>query len=133
MSDKKGRCERIICENVDTPCKGGNKVISYLSPEETRALLQAAEASYLDAAPMYVLALFAGTCGPWRRQALRHSHASYAIAAGTPLESLLFEFGHVGGVEMLRKHYLGRASKAQAAAFFAIGPKEQTLTTTPSP
>lgn len=51
------------------------------------------------------------TRGRWPQNALRHSHASYAsyaIAVGIPLETLLFEFGHVGGVEILRKHYLCR-------------------------
>jgi len=60
--------------------------------------------------------------GRWPQNALRHSHATYAIAAGEPLEKLLFEFGHVGGVEVLRNHYLGRASKAQAEVFFSLRP-----------
>jgi len=34
------------------------------------------------------------TRGAWPQNALRHSHASYAVAAGVSLESLLFEFGH---------------------------------------
>ena len=63
--------------------------------------------------------------GVWPQNALRHSHATYAIAVGIPLESLLFEFGHVGGVEVLRKHYLGRATKNQAKVFFAIRPKTE--------
>lgn len=62
------------------------------------------------------------TRGRWPQNALRHSHATYAIAAGEPLEKLLFEFGHVGGIEVLRKHYVGRATKAQAAEFFSIRP-----------
>jgi len=62
------------------------------------------------------------TCGKWPQNALRHTHASYAIAAGTPLDAMLFEFGHVGGVEMLRKHYLGRATKSQAHAFYQLRP-----------
>jgi integrase len=62
--------------------------------------------------------------GRWPQNALRHSHASYAIAAGEPLEKLLFEFGHVGGVEVLRKHYVGRASKKQAEEFFALRPSQ---------
>ena len=60
--------------------------------------------------------------GRWPQNALRHSHATYAIAAGEPLEKLLFEFGHVGGIDVLRKHYLGRASKAQAEVFFSLRP-----------
>jgi integrase len=63
------------------------------------------------------------TRGPWPQNALRHSHATYAIAAGVPLESLLFEFGHVGTPALLREHYVGRASKKQAVEFFAIAPE----------
>lgn len=63
------------------------------------------------------------TRGKWPQNALRHTHASYAIASGTSLESMLFEFGHVGGVETLRKHYLGRATKTQAKEFYALRPQ----------
>lgn len=63
------------------------------------------------------------TRGVWPQNALRHSHASYAVAAGVPLESLLFEFGHAGNPTLLRQHYVGRASKKQALEFFDIVPK----------
>ena len=59
----------------------------------------------------------------WPQNAMRHSHASYSIASGVPLESLLFEFGHTGSANVLRAHYVGKASKKQALAFFAIRPK----------
>jgi len=62
------------------------------------------------------------TRGKWPQNCLRHSHASYAVAAGTPLEALLFEFGHTGNANVLRSHYLGRASKKSALEFFAIRP-----------
>lgn len=62
------------------------------------------------------------TRGRWPQNALRHSHASYAVASGTALETLLFEFGHSGTTNVLREHYVGRASKKQALAFFAIAP-----------
>ena len=61
--------------------------------------------------------------GPWPQNALRHSHASYAVAAGVPLEALLFEFGHAGNPSLLRQHYVGRASKKQAIQFFSIAPE----------
>ena len=61
--------------------------------------------------------------GQWPQNALRHSHASYAIAVGVPLESLLFEFGHTGNPSVLREHYVGRASRKEAITFFKIGPK----------
>jgi integrase len=65
------------------------------------------------------------TRGKWPQNCLRHSHASYAVASGTPLETLLFEFGHTGNANVLRAHYLGRASKKTALAFFAILPERK--------
>lgn len=62
------------------------------------------------------------TRGVWPQNCLRHSHASYAVAAGEPLERLLFEFGHVGTANVLREHYVGRASKAAALEYFGIRP-----------
>lgn len=63
------------------------------------------------------------TKGPWPQNALRHSHASYAIAVGVPLETLLFEFGHAGTPALLRSNYVGRVTKKAAIEFFAIVPK----------
>jgi len=60
--------------------------------------------------------------GAWKQNALRHSHASYSIAGGVELKSLLFEFGHVGGEDLLRTHYVGMASKRDALQYFAIVP-----------
>ena len=60
--------------------------------------------------------------GAWPQNCLRHSHASYSVAAGMPLERLLFEFGHTGSVNVLRQHYVGRASKKAAMEFLAIRP-----------
>ena len=50
------------------------------------------------------------------QNALRHTAASVALALGKPLESLIFEHGHSGGTEMLRKHYIGRMPKKEALA-----------------
>lgn len=72
--------------------------------------------------------LSAPTRGRWPQNAIRHSHASYAVASGVPLESLLFEFGHTGDATLLRQHYVGRASKKQALEYFAIGPDGTKLT-----
>ena len=60
--------------------------------------------------------------GRWPQNALRHSHASYSVAAGVELKNLLFEFGHVGGENLLRTHYVGMASKRDALKYFAIVP-----------
>lgn len=59
---------------------------------------------------------------PWPQNALRHSYASYAIAAGTSLEKLLWQFGHTGSPTVLREHYVGRATNKDALAFFSIHP-----------
>jgi integrase len=66
------------------------------------------------------------TRGRWPQNALRHSHASYAVASGTALEALLFEFGHSGTTSVLREHYVGAASKKQALQFFSIRPDGET-------
>lgn len=60
--------------------------------------------------------------GPWPQNVMRHSHASYAIAVGVKLETLLFEFGHTGSPAVLRTHYVGKASKKAALEFFAVRP-----------
>lgn len=62
------------------------------------------------------------TRGPWPQNCLRHTHASCAVAVGTPLESLLFEFGHTGTPAVLRAHYVGRTEKRDALEFFSIRP-----------
>lgn len=63
------------------------------------------------------------TRGSWPQNVMRHSFASYAIAIGTPLEEMLFSFGHTGGPALLRQNYLGRASKKDALAYFELTPK----------
>jgi site-specific recombinase XerD len=61
--------------------------------------------------------------GDWPQNVLRHTHASYAVASGTKLETLLFEFGHSGSAKVLREHYVGRASKKAALEFLGIRPE----------
>jgi integrase/recombinase XerD len=58
----------------------------------------------------------------WPQNALRHTAASVALAIGKQLETLIFEHGHAGGVEMLRRHYIGRMPKAEALKIWALGP-----------
>ncbi len=61
--------------------------------------------------------------GPWPQNCLRHSFASYAIASGVSLESLMFSFGHSGTTpSLLREHYLGRVNKRDALEYFQILP-----------
>lgn len=58
----------------------------------------------------------------WPHNALRHTHASIVIALGKPLESLTFEFGHSGGVQVLKSHYVGVMPKAEATKIMKIQP-----------
>jgi integrase len=58
----------------------------------------------------------------WPHNALRHTHASVLIALGKPLESLTFEFGHSGGVQVLKSHYVGVMPKADATKIMNIRP-----------
>ena len=82
---------------------------------ESRILTDRVKAGKLDTLPVT-------TRGPWPQNAMRHSHASYSVASGMRLERLLFEFGHSGGVDLLKTHYVGRATRAAAKEYFAIRP-----------
>lgn len=101
-----------------TPCTNWQEV----SKAVRRLAGWAVESRLLDKPPL-------PTRGAWPQNALRHSHATYAIGAGVALETLLFEFGHSGTPALLRSNYVGRASKKQAVAFFAIGPKGKKIQT----
>lgn len=59
----------------------------------------------------------------WPHNALRHTHASALVAQGKPLEKLIFEFGHSGGVRMLKSHYVGVMSKSEALKIMKIRPR----------
>lgn len=63
----------------------------------------------------------------WPQNALRHTAASVALALGKELQTLIFEHGHSGGTEMLRKHYIGRMPKKEAQLIWALGPKGSKL------
>ena len=60
--------------------------------------------------------------GAWPANACRHTCASVQVAIGTPLDDLTFKFGHSGGHDLLRKHYVSRLTKKDALAILAIGP-----------
>lgn len=62
------------------------------------------------------------TRGPWPSNACRHTCASVQVAIGTSLQELTFKFGHAGGHDTLRAHYVARLSKKEALAILAIGP-----------
>jgi hypothetical protein len=44
------------------------------------------------------------------------------VAIGTPIDDLTFKFGHSGGHDLLRRHYVSRLTKKDAIAILAIGP-----------
>jgi len=61
----------------------------------------------------------------WPQNALRHTAASVAVALKKPLSDLLFEHGHGGGEETLKKHYLGLMPKSEAKAIWALAPEKK--------
>ena len=62
------------------------------------------------------------TRGKWPSNACRHTCASVQVAIGTPLEELTFKFGHSGGHDLLRRHYVSRLTKKDAIAILSVGP-----------
>lgn len=70
------------------------------------------------------------TRGAWPTNACRHTCASVQVAIGTPLEELTFKFGHSGGHDLLRKHYVARLTKKDALAILATGPNGSKIQTT---
>ena len=69
------------------------------------------------------------TRGPWPANACRHTCASVLVATGEPLETLVFQFGHSGGHDLLRRHYVGRMTKRQALEILSIGPNRSKVKT----
>lgn len=65
----------------------------------------------------------------WPHNALRHTHATVAIATGVSTDTLRFEFGHAGGSDTLRSHYVGAMPKSEALAILRIGPRGRKLST----
>ncbi len=61
----------------------------------------------------------------WPHNALRHTHASVLVAMGTPLETLTFEFGHSGGAQVLKAHYVGVMPKTEATKILNLLPKSE--------
>lgn len=45
-----------------------------------------------------------------------------AVALKKPLPDLLFEHGHTGGEETLKKHYLGLMPPSEAKKIWALAP-----------
>jgi len=64
-----------------------------------------------------------GSLPPWPENALRHTAASVALALGKPIETLVFEHGHAGGLATLRNHYIGQVSKKEAREIWELAPE----------
>jgi integrase len=64
-----------------------------------------------------------GDLPDWPHNALRHTHASVHVALGKPLEELTFEFGHSGGAQVLKSHYVGVMPRAEANKIMKIRPE----------
>lgn len=80
----------------------------------------AVEARYLKNPPK-------PTRGPWPANSPRHTCASVQVAIGTPLDDLVFKFGHSGGHDILRGHYVSRLTKKDALEILAIGPNKSKV------
>jgi len=78
------------------------------------------EARILDNPP-------APTRSEWPSNAPRHTCASVLVAIGEPLETLIFQFGHSGGHDLLRRNYVGRLTKKDALAILSIGPRGKKI------
>lgn len=67
------------------------------------------------------------TRGQWPTNSCRHTCASVQVAIGTPLDELIFKFGHSGGHDLLRKHYVSRLTREDALDILSIGPRGSRL------
>lgn len=50
-----------------------------------------------------------------------------AVCMGKPIEQLIFEHGHTGGLEMLRRHYVGAMPKAEALKIWSLRPNGKKI------
>lgn len=61
---------------------------------------------------------------PWPHDGLRHTFATYHVAAYGDVAKTSLIMGHRGSADMIHRHYRGLATKAQGKAFFALVPGE---------
>jgi integrase len=67
------------------------------------------------------------TRGTWPANACRHTCASVQVAIGTPIDALIFKFGHSGGHDLLRAHYVSRLTRKDALAVLSCGPRGEKI------
>lgn len=60
----------------------------------------------------------------WPHNAFRHTAASVAVALKKPMSDLIFEHGHSGGEDTIKRHYLGKMTKKEAAKIWSLAPKK---------
>ncbi len=63
----------------------------------------------------------------WIDNGLRHTAATVALALGKPIEQLVFEHGHSGGLNVLKNHYIGQMNKKEALAIWSLSPSGEKL------
>ena len=61
---------------------------------------------------------------PLKTNALRHSFASYNLAAHGDIDALVIALGHRGSSTVLWQHYHRAVKKSAARAFWAITPPQ---------
>lgn len=82
--------------------RAGWEVVARLAPDEIKKI--------------------APTRGKWKANSPRHTCASIQVAIGTSLKDLIFQFGHSGGADLLRRHYVRKLMKKEALEILSIGP-----------
>ena len=60
----------------------------------------------------------------WPHNAMRHSFATYHLAAGGSAEKTALELGHMQGTKVLFRHYRGLATRKEAEAYWGIRPAQ---------
>lgn len=63
-----------------------------------------------------------GPAKPWIPDGLRHTFATYHVAAFGDVAKTSMIMGHRGSTDMIHRHYRGLATKAQGEAFFGLVP-----------
>lgn len=64
------------------------------------------------------------TLPKWPQNCIRHTAATVVVNSDKDLKILIFEHGHSDGVDVLRKHYVGKLSKVEAAIVERLRPKK---------
>lgn len=59
---------------------------------------------------------------PWPENAFRHTAATVMLAIGKPIERLVFEHGHTGGLATLQRHYIGVMPRSEAFKIWKLRP-----------